>query len=60
MTGTCLFVNHKGMKVSELRVETLARNLRDGKAKLLQDVNVPLTDRALNALFPDLPRALSD
>ncbi|OQX30335.1 MAG: hypothetical protein B0D94_11780 [Candidatus Sedimenticola endophacoides] len=60
ITGACLFVNHKGMKVSELRVETLARNLRDGKAKLLQDVNVPLTDRALNALFPDLPRALSD
>ncbi len=51
VTGTCLFVNRKGMKVAELSLEALAGWFRDDRAVELREVNVPLMDRALVAMM---------
>ena len=50
VSGTCLFVNRKGMKVAEVSVQGLATWFRSGKAVVLDEVSVPLMDRALKAM----------
>ncbi|HEB95711.1 MAG TPA: DUF1631 domain-containing protein [Sedimenticola thiotaurini] len=51
VTGTCLFVNRKGMKVAELPRDGLVEWFRSGRAVELREVNVPLMDRALVAMM---------
>lgn len=51
VTGTCLFVNRKGMKVAELPRDGLVEWFRSGRAVELKEVNVPLMDRALVAMM---------
>ena len=51
VTSNCIFVNRKGMKVGEMTVNDIAILLRGGKAKLLDDIEKPLMDRALNAML---------
>lgn len=54
VTGNCLFVNHKGVKLVELRLERLAQWFREGKAEVIEKSVVPLTDRAMDALLASL------
>lgn len=54
LTGACVFVNRKGLKNAEMRIDELAGLLRDGKAQLLADAGAPLMDRALNAMLEAL------
>lgn len=49
LTGCCLFVDRKGIKVADKSAEELAADLRCGRAEILDDV--PLLDRAINALM---------
>lgn len=56
VSGTCLFVNRKGMKVVEIPVTGFASWLRTGKAVALEDVGVPLMDRALDAMIDVLKK----
>ncbi len=56
VTGTCLFVNRKGMKVAELPREGLIEWFRSGRAVELREVNVPLMDRALVAMMKVLDK----
>ncbi|MCB1869518.1 MAG: DUF1631 family protein, partial [Gammaproteobacteria bacterium] len=60
VSGTCLFVNRKGMKVVEIPVAGFASWLRTGKAVPLDDVGVPLMDRALNAMMDVLKKTEID
>ena len=50
ISGTCLFVNRKGMKVAELTLQGLAAWFRNGKAVVLENAEIPLMDRALVAM----------
>ncbi|WP_260293294.1 DUF1631 domain-containing protein [Sedimenticola hydrogenitrophicus] len=54
ISGSCLFVNRRGMKVAEVTRQGLGAWLRSGKAVLLPEVSVPLMDRALNSLVETL------
>jgi hypothetical protein len=46
----CIFVNRKGMKVAEMSINEVAGLLRSGQAQVLEGVNLPLMDRALDAM----------
>ena len=54
VTGNCIFVNRKGMKLAEMSVNGIAVLLRAGQARVLEDLNTPLMDRALNAVVDAL------
>lgn len=56
VSGTCLFVNRKGMKVVEIPLAGFASWLRTGKAELLDGGTVPLMDRALKAMVDVLQK----
>lgn len=45
-----VFVNLQGMKVLDLEAESLARALRDGQARRIDDPETPLVDRGLEAM----------
>ena len=60
VSGTCLFVNRKGMKVVEIPVTGFASWLRVGKAVPLDDVGIPLMDRALDAMMDVLKKTEID
>ncbi len=51
VTNNCIFVNRRGMKAGEMTVNDIAILLRDGKAKLLEGIETPLMDRALDAML---------
>jgi len=59
ISGSCLFVNRKGMKVAEVTQQGLGVWLRSGKAVVLPAVSVPLMDRALNSMMATLNRSVS-
>ena len=54
VSGACLFVNRKGMKVAELSLPALATWFRGGKASVLTELDVPLMDRAMVAMMKAL------
>ena len=49
VTSACIFVNRKGMKVAEMSVNDIAVLFRAEQARILDDLNTPLMDRALTA-----------
>lgn len=51
VTENCIFVNRKGMKVAEMHLHELAALFRDGRGHILDDLNTPLMDRALDAML---------
>jgi len=53
-TSLCVFVNRRGVKVLELKVNDLVSKLREGKARVIEDVSTPLMDRALSFLTQSL------
>lgn len=53
-TSLCVFVNRRGVKVLELKVNELVARLREGKARVIEDTSTPLMDRALSFLTQSL------
>lgn len=53
-TSLCVFVNRRGVKVLELKVNDLVSRLREGKARVIEDATTPLMDRALSFLTQSL------
>ncbi len=51
VTSACIFVNRKGMKVAEMSVNDIAVLFRAEQARILEDLNTPLMDRALTAML---------
>jgi len=51
VSSNCIFVNRKGMKVAEMTTNEIAILFRAEQARLLEDLNKPLMDRALNAML---------
>jgi hypothetical protein len=54
VTHNCIFVNRRGMKLAEISVNEIAALFRSGQARVLEDLNTPLMDRALNAMVDAL------
>jgi hypothetical protein len=54
VTNNCIFVNRKGMKLAEMSVNEVAALFRASQARVLEDLNTPLMDRALNAMVDAL------
>lgn len=52
-----VFVNRRGLKVLEMTMVGVAKLFRNGSAQILQDVNVPIMDRALGAMLETLKNA---
>jgi len=51
VSSNCIFVNRKGMKVAEMTINDIAILFRAGQSRMLEDLNKPLMDRALNAML---------
>jgi len=51
VSSNCIFVNRKGMKVAEMTQNQIAILFRAEQARMLDDLNKPLMDRALNAMI---------
>jgi len=51
VSNNCIFVNRKGMKVAEMVSNDVAILFRANSARLLEDLEKPLMDRALNAML---------
>ena len=58
-TSLCVFVNRRGVKVMELKVNDLVTRLREGKARVIEDAGSPLMDRALSFLTQSLKNPFS-
>jgi hypothetical protein len=56
VTGTYVFVNRKGGKVGEMTLVGLAALFRADKVQVIEEMGVPLMDRALNAMLEALNR----
>jgi hypothetical protein len=56
VTGNCIFVSRKGVKLEEMTLAEIAARLRANQARVLQDLEKPLMDRALNAMLEALQR----
>lgn len=54
LTGRCLFVNARGARVDERRIEQLARALVQGQARFVEAPNESLIDRAWRAIVGTL------
>jgi hypothetical protein len=54
VTSNCIFVNRKGMKVAEMTINDIAILFRGESARILEDLNKPLMDRALTAMLDAL------
>ncbi len=52
-----VFVNRRGIKVRELTLFGVAKLFRDAKASLLEQVDAPIMDRAMNAMVKNLKSA---
>ena len=50
MTGHALFVNHRGQRVGEFNLSFLAREMVDGRIRLMADANTSIVDRAWKAI----------
>ena len=51
VSSNCVFVNRKGMKVAEKTINDIAILFRADRARVLDDLEKPLMDRALTAML---------
>jgi hypothetical protein len=51
VTDTYIFVNRKGMKAMELTSAGVAKQLREGQARMVEVSSTPIMDRALDAML---------
>lgn len=56
---TFVFVNRRGVKTHELVVEDLATRLKDGRARILDEADIPLTDRASHRMLQNMHNQLT-
>ncbi|MCF6283466.1 MAG: DUF1631 domain-containing protein [Candidatus Polarisedimenticolaceae bacterium] len=56
VTGICVFVNRRGVKVKEMMVEAFAELIRKRAVIILKHAAVPLMDRALDAMMNALKK----
>jgi len=54
VSDLCVLVDRRGMKVMDLDLTGLARMLSDGRVQPIEQVDVPLFDRALSAVMETL------
>ncbi|HET7845604.1 MAG TPA: DUF1631 family protein, partial [Xanthomonadales bacterium] len=54
LTGRCLFVNQRGVRVEERTLESLAREIVRGNARVVEAQKESLIDRAWNAIVSSL------
>ncbi|MCU7958574.1 MAG: DUF1631 domain-containing protein, partial [gamma proteobacterium symbiont of Bathyaustriella thionipta] len=60
ITGNYMFVNRKGQKIADMSLQGLALRFRQNTVQELEDVGVPLMDRALNAMMQALKNTASN
>ena len=53
-TSLCVFVNRRGVKVLELKLNDLALRMRQGRANVIEGASIPLMDRAVSFLTQSL------
>lgn len=54
-----VFVNRRGVKTHELTIEELATMLTEGVAKILEESDIPLTDRASHRMLQNMHNQLT-
>ena len=54
-----VFVNRRGVKTHELTIEELATMLSEGTAKILEESDIPLTDRASHRMLQNMHNQLT-
>ncbi len=54
LTGRCLFVNQRGARTHETTLEQLARDIHEQRAKVYEELQENLIDRAWNAIVRKL------
>ena len=54
-----VFVNRRGVKTRELIVEDLASQFQDGTAKVLEEADIPLSDRASHRMLQNMHNQLT-
>ena len=52
-----VFVNRKGAKVLEMTMAGVAKLFRSGSARVLQQVDTPIMDKAMDAMIETLKNA---
>ena len=57
VTSNCMFVDGTGVKAGEKSFPTLAREMCEGSARIVEGEKAPLFDRALNTIFGFLKRS---
>jgi len=55
-SGSCVFVDRRGVKLAEMSIDEIAGLLRCGNAHSIDDMDSPLMDKALNAMMEALKR----
>ncbi len=58
LTGHCLFVNQRGVRVDEKNLEQLARDLADGQVWIVEPETETLVDRAWKAIMSSLKQLI--
>jgi diguanylate cyclase (GGDEF)-like protein len=58
-SGQLVFVNRRGVKTHELTVEELANMFADGTARVLEESDIPLTDRASHRMLQQMHNQLT-
>lgn len=56
ISGACVFVDRRGIKVAEMSLDGIAGLLRCGNAHTIEDMDSPLMDKALDAMMGALQR----
>lgn len=54
VTSVYVFVNRRGVKMGEMRANELALRMRQERARVVEEIDVPLMDRALTSLIESL------
>ncbi|XOV89567.1 MAG: DUF1631 family protein [Pseudomonadota bacterium] len=57
--STFVFVNRRGVKTHELMAEDLATRLQQGQARILEEADIPLTDRASHRMLQNMHNQLT-
>lgn len=54
-----VFVNRRGIKIDELTIEDLATMVIEGTVRILEDADIPLTDRASHRMLQNMHNELT-
>ena len=51
VTGNCLIINHRGQRVGDYTLDTLARSMAHGQIRIVEKKKESLLDRALHGVM---------